>query len=65
MKRREFPDFKEMFEEMCHQYYESCAVDVNSERSQQIMKDVIEFKRLVQDYMGVKMEGRTFYKYES
>lgn len=65
MKTREFPDFKEMHEEMCHQYYESCAVDVNSERSQEIMRDITEFKRLVQDYMGVKIEGRTFYKYEA
>ena len=65
MKRREFPNFKEMLEEMCHQYYESCEVDVNSEKSQQIMRDITEFKRLVQDYMGVKMEGRTFYKYEA
>lgn len=65
MNKREFPDFKEMFEEMCHQYYESCKVDENSERSQEIMRDITEFKRLVQDYMGVKTEGRTFYKYEA
>ena len=61
---REFRELTEMHQEMCHKYVEKSKNNPDSPLRNVIINDIVEFERMVKDYMGAKLENYRFVKYE-
>lgn len=59
-----FRELTEMHQEMCHKFMEICKNDPDSPVRNIVINDIKEFERMVEDYMGAKMENYKFVKYE-
>lgn len=60
-----FKELTEMHQEMCHRFMEECKKNPDGPDRKVIMNDIKEFKRMVEHYMGAKMENYKFVKYEN
>lgn len=61
---REFRELTEMHQEMCHRLVEVCREWPNDPKRFDILHEIMEFERMVENYMGAKMENYRFVKYE-
>ena len=49
---------------MCHWYVEESKKDPDGFRRQDVMNDIKAFERMVEKYMGAKMEDYRFVRYD-
>ena len=60
-----FRELTEMHQEMCHRFMEECKKNPDGLDRHVIMNDIKEFERMVEYYMGAKMENYRFVKLDN